>query len=275
MRLDPVVVASAVRLALAEDVGAGDITTLSIIPESGAGIGVLEARQECVLAGIDLARETFRQLGGCDLPDGLADGDLLKAGDRQTLVVGSLRSILTGERVALNFLQRLSGIATLTRCFVEAAPTVQLRDTRKTYPGMRAFEKHAVAVGGGVNHRFGLYDAILIKDNHVAVAGSLSTAVERARAAGHTPIQVECDTIDQVREALACGVEAILLDNMTTDHMREAMDIIDCAAFVEASGGVTLDTVGAIASTGVDAISVGALTHSPRAIDLSLDVRAE
>ncbi|HEX9697683.1 MAG TPA: carboxylating nicotinate-nucleotide diphosphorylase [Actinomycetota bacterium] len=274
MKPDPAVVEEAVRRALAEDVGSGDVTTDSIVEVHGAGIGILEARQDCVIAGVNAARETFRQIGGCDLPGDLADGDRLKDGDRVPLVIGSLRSILTGERVALNFLQRLSGIATLTRRFADAAPNTQIRDTRKTTPGMRALEKAAVAVGGGVNHRFGLYDAILIKDNHIAVAGSVKEAMVRARRSGMT-VQVECDTIGHVREALAEGVEAILLDNMTPEEMREAVAIIDCAAFVEASGGITLDTVAAVAATGVDAISVGALTHSAPAIDLSLDVRPE
>lgn len=267
-------VEDAVRRALAEDIGSGDVTTNSIVDPSGAGIGIIEARQDCVIAGVDAARETFRQIGGCDFPGDLADGDRLKEGDRVPLVIGSLRSILTGERVALNFLQGLSGVATLTRRFVDAAPNVQIRDTRKTTPGLRALEKAAVAAGGGVNHRFGLFDAILIKDNHIAVAGSIKEAIRRARSAGMV-VQVECDTIPQVHEALAEGAEAILLDNMNPDTLREAVGIVDCAAFVEASGGITLDTVAAVAATGVDAISVGALTHSAPAIDLSLDVRPE
>lgn len=274
MKPNQAAVEDAVRRALAEDVGSGDVTTDAIIPAGGAGIGVLEARQDCVIAGLDAARETFRQIGGCDFPGDLADGDRLKEGDRVPLVIGSLRSILTGERVALNFLQRLSGVATLTRRFVDAAPSVQIRDTRKTTPGLRTLEKAAVAAGGGVNHRFGLYDAILIKDNHVAVAGSVGEAIRRAAATGMV-VQVECDTLAQVREALAEGAASILLDNMDPATMREAVGIVDCAAFVEASGGITLDTVAAVAATGVDAISVGALTHSAPAIDLSLDVCPE
>jgi nicotinate-nucleotide pyrophosphorylase (carboxylating) len=238
-------------------------------------MGVLESREDCVLCGIPVAREVFTQLGGCSFPSDLSDGAVLKAGDREPIVVGALQSILTGERVALNFLQRLSAIATLTRRFVEAAPGVQIRDTRKTTPGLRALEKYAVAAGGGVNHRFGLFDAILIKDNHILAAGSLSAAVERARAAGRRPIQVECDTIAQVREALSVQADAILLDNMPVPMLEEAVRIVDCAAFTEASGGVTLDTVAGIAATGVDAVSVGALTHSAGSVDLSLDVRPE
>ncbi len=275
MTADPGVVADAVRRALAEDVGGGDITTDAIVPLQGAGIGILEAREDCVVCGLDAARETFRQIGGCDLPGDLADGDRLKEGDRVPLVVGSLRAILTGERVALNFLQRLSGIATLTRRFVDAAPGVQIRDTRKTTPGLRALEKHAVVTGGGVNHRFGLNDAVLIKDNHIAAAGSIAAAVSAARDAGHAPVQVECDTLAQVRDALAAGVETILLDNMDVATLRQAVAIVDCAAFVEASGGVTLESIRQIAATGVDAVSVGALTHSAPAVDLSLDVRPE
>ncbi|MHB8513079.1 MAG: carboxylating nicotinate-nucleotide diphosphorylase [Actinomycetota bacterium] len=271
----PFEASAAVSRALAEDVGAGDITSISIVPEHGAGIGILAAREQCVIAGADVAREAFRQLGGCEFPGDLNDGDTLKAGDRSNFVVGSLRSILTAERVALNFLQRLSGIATLTRAFVERARSVQLRDTRKTTPGLRALEKYAVAVGGGTNHRFGLHDAILIKDNHIAVAGSVAKAIEAVRKAGHQRIEVECDTIDQVRQALDSGADEILLDNFSIDALREAVAIVKGRALLEASGGVDLENVVAIASTGVDAISVGALTHSVPSIDLSLDVRPE
>ena len=266
-------VAEAVRRALAEDVGTGDITTQSIVGEHELGCGILEAHAECVIAGIHAVSEVFRQIGGCEVSTELSDGDEMKPGDRVLLVSGSLRSILTGERVALNFLQRLSGVATLTKRFVARAPGIQLRDTRKTTPGLRVLEKGAVAAGGGTNHRFGLFDAVLIKDNHIAIAGSVSEAVRRARAAGHAPIQVECDTLNQVHDALQAGAEAILLDNMSAEQISEAVRVIDRAAFVEASGGVTLETVSGLAKTGVDAISVGAITHSAPAIDLSLDVQ--
>ncbi|MGH2829362.1 MAG: carboxylating nicotinate-nucleotide diphosphorylase [Actinomycetota bacterium] len=277
MTPDPEAVAGAVARALDEDAGPGDVTTNAIVANEGAGIAVLEVRQDCTVAGTDVARAVFSHLEprGFRFPGECADGDRLKEGDRVPFAIGPLRALLTGERVALNFLQRLSGIATLTRRFVEAAPGVQVRDTRKTTPGLRALERHAVAAGGGVNHRFGLFDAVLIKDNHIAAAGSLTEAVRRVRAAGATPVQVECDSLDLVREAMAAGVEAILLDNMDPATIARAVSIVDCAAFVEASGGITLATVGAIAATGVDAVSVGALTHSAPAIDLSFDIRPE
>lgn len=275
MGADPVV-AEAVRRALAEDVGAGDVTTDAIVPAHGAGIGILEVRQDCVIAGVEAARETFRQLapGGVQFPCELRDGDALKEGDRQPFVVGPLRAILTGERVALNFLQRLSGIATLTRRFVEAAPGVAIRDTRKTTPGLRALEKAAVLAGGGTNHRFGLFDAVLIKDNHIRVAGTLRAAIERARAAG-LPVEVECENLDQVREAIEAEAEELLLDNMDVSTLSSAVLLARGDAKTEASGGITLSTVGAVAAAGVDAISVGALTHSAPAIDLALEINPE
>jgi nicotinate-nucleotide pyrophosphorylase (carboxylating) len=264
-----------VARALAEDVGDGDVTTNAIIPEHGAGIGILVANEDCVLAGLEPAREVFRQLADVQFPHGVNDGDHMKKGDHFPFVVGSLRAVLTGERVALNFLQRLSGIATITRRYVEAAPHVMILDTRKTTPGLRDLEKAAVRAGGGANHRFGLYDAILIKDNHVAVAGGIRQAIDKARQASKLPIEVECDTLDQVREALEAEAERILLDNMDVGTLREAVEIVGGRSHTEASGGVTLETVRDVAKTGVDSISVGALTHSARAIDLSLDVRPE
>jgi nicotinate-nucleotide pyrophosphorylase (carboxylating) len=188
-------------------------------------------------------------------------------------ITGAVRSILTAERVALNFIQRLSGVATLTRRFVEAVKGTNTRilDTRKTTPGLRALEKHAVACGGGRNHRLGLYDAILIKDNHLRLAGSIGAAVERAKSAG-VPVEVECDTLDQVRDALVAGADRILLDNMNPTELREAVSLAAGRTPLEASGGVTLDTVRAIAETGVDFISIGALTHSARSLDISLEV---
>ena len=190
-------------------------------------------------------------------------------------VTGAERAILTGERVALNFLGRLSGIATLTRRYVDAVAGtgVAVLDTRKTTPGLRALEKHAVACGGGRNHRFGLDDAVLIKDNHLRAAGSIAAAVELVRAASDLPVEVECDTLQQVGEALAVGVDAILLDNMSLEQLRAAAALVEGRARLEASGGVTLDTIRAIAETGVDEISVGALTHSARSLDVSLELR--
>jgi nicotinate-nucleotide pyrophosphorylase (carboxylating) len=189
-------------------------------------------------------------------------------------VAGSLRAILTGERVALNFLGRLSGIATLTRQYVDAVAGTgaAVLDTRKTTPGLRALEKHAVAAGGGRNHRFGLDDAILLKDNHLHAAGSIGAAVELVRKATELPVEVECDDVDQVREALEGGVEAILLDNMTPEELRQAVRLAGGRARLEASGGITLDNIHAVAETGVDEISVGALTHSARSLDVSLEL---
>jgi nicotinate-nucleotide pyrophosphorylase (carboxylating) len=276
MGVDPAVIADAVRLALAEDVGGGDVTTDAVVEAHGAGMGVLEVREDCVIAGVEVARETFRQLApkGVQFPAVLGDGDALKEGDRIDFVVGPLRAILTGERVALNFLQRLSGVATLTRRFVEAAPGVAIRDTRKTTPGLRALEKAAVLAGGGANHRFGLFDAVLIKDNHIRAAGGLTLAIERAKARG-MPVEVECETLDQVREAIEAGADELLLDNMDVSLLSSAVRLARGDAKTEASGGITLQTVGAVAATGVDAISVGALTHSARAINLALDVKPE
>ena len=274
--MDPAVVADAVRRALAEDVGAGDLTTEAVIEAHGAGMGLLEVRQDCVVAGVEVAREVFRQLapGGVAFPGEITDGDSSKQGDHLPFVVGPLRAILTGERVALNFLQHLSGIATLTRRFVEAAPDVEIRDTRKTMPGLRALEKAAVAAGGGTNHRFGLFDAILIKDNHIRAAGGIAIAIERARKVGK-PVEVECETLEQVHEAIEAGADELLLDNMDVATLSSVVLLAKGDARTEASGGISLETIGAVAATGVDAISVGALTHSARAIDLALDVKPE
>jgi nicotinate-nucleotide pyrophosphorylase (carboxylating) len=276
MSVEPDVIADAARRALAEDVGTGDVTTDAVVQAHGAGMGILEVREDCVIAGVDVARETFRQLApdGVHFPAVIADGDALKEGDRIDFVVGPLRAILTGERVALNFLQRLSGVATLTRRYVEAAHGVAIRDTRKTTPGLRALEKAAVLAGGGVNHRFGLFDAVLIKDNHIRAAGGLRVAVERAKKTGR-PVEVECETIDQVREAIEAGADELLLDNMDVSLLSSAVLLASGDAGTEASGGITLETIGAVAASGVDAVSIGALTHSARAINLALDVVPE
>jgi nicotinate-nucleotide pyrophosphorylase (carboxylating) len=206
----------------------------------------------------------------------LAEGALVElAPAAVALVTGSAQAILTGERTALNFLGRLSGIATLTRRYVDAVAGtgVAILDTRKTTPGLRALEKHAVQCGGGRNHRFGLDDGVLVKDNHLRAAGSVSAAVDRLRAATDLPLEVECDTLDQVEEALRAGVDAILLDNMGLHEMRAAVSLAGGRTRLEASGGVSLETVGAIAETGVDEISVGALTHSARSLDVSLELQ--
>jgi nicotinate-nucleotide pyrophosphorylase (carboxylating) len=266
----------AVLAALAEDIGAGDVTTEATVPEDAVGTADLLLKEPGVLCGLRAAESTFRALDPEVRFEALAsDGDLV--GDPPAVVArvsGSLRSMLTGERVALNFLGRLSGIATLTRRYTDAVEGTGagVLDTRKTTPGLRALEKHAVVCGGGRNHRFGLDDAVLVKDNHLRAAGSVARAVELVRAASDLPIEVECETLHQVGEALEVGVDAILLDNMTLDELREAVSLNAGRARLEASGGVSLGTVRAIAETGVDEISVGALTHSARSLDVSLEL---
>ncbi len=264
-----------VLAALAEDIGAGDVTTDATVPADAVGVADLLVKEAGVVCGVRVAETTFRALDPDIRFEALAsDGDVVDAPAVVARVSGSERAILTGERVALNFLGRLSGIATLTRRYVDAIDSTgaSVLDTRKTTPGLRELEKYAVACGGGRNHRFGLDDAVLVKDNHLRAAGSVSAAVELVRAATALPIEVECDTLDQVAEALDVGVDAILLDNMTPDQLREAVALTRGRVRLEASGGVTLDTIRAIAETGVDEISVGALTHSARSLDVSLEL---
>jgi nicotinate-nucleotide pyrophosphorylase (carboxylating) len=264
-----------VHAALAEDVGACDVTTEATVAPDALGTAELLVKEAGVVCGLRVAEATFRALDQDLRFDVLAtDGDLVEPPAVVARVSGLQRAILTGERVALNFVGRLSGIATLTRRYVDAIEGTRaaVLDTRKTTPGLRALEKHAVAAGGGRNHRFGLDDAVLIKDNHLRAAGSLPAAVELVRAATDLPIEVECETLDQVAQALDLGVDAILLDNMTLAELREAVALAGGRARLEASGGVNLDTIRAIAETGVDEISVGALTHSARSLDVSLEL---
>lgn len=267
-----------VARSLAEDVGIGDITTLLTVPKGVEAFGEFIATQAGVLAGMPVVERVFHQVNPCIRLSSLAqEGQHFEAGGVLAEVRGEARGILTAERVALNFLQRLSGIATLTARFVEAVQGLPVRicDTRKTTPGLRYLERYAVRVGGGYNHRFGLYDAVLIKDNHIAVCGGIMQAVGCARRAlPHTmKIEVECATLQQVKDALEAGADIILLDNMTPDQLYEAVRIAKGRAFIEASGGIRLDTVRQIAETGVDAISIGALTHSAPAIDIKLEIR--
>jgi nicotinate-nucleotide pyrophosphorylase (carboxylating) len=264
-----------VHAALAEDIGAGDVTTEATVPADAIGTAALLVKEPGVVCGLRAVELTFRALDPEIAFEAFAeDGDAVEAPAVVARVSGSQRAILTGERVALNFLGRLSGIATLTREYVDAisGTGAAVLDTRKTTPGLRALEKHAVAAGGGRNHRFGLDDAVLIKDNHPRAAGSIGAAVELVRRAGDLPVEVECDTLEQVGEALEAGVDAILLDNMAPDELRQAVLLVDGRARLEASGGVTLETVRAVAETGVDEISVGALTHSARSLDVSLEL---
>ncbi len=267
----------AVRLALAEDLrDAGDVTTLAVISADAAGRATLVARQDAVLAGGEAFEAVFAELDSrCETAWTAKDGDPLRAGQIVARVSGPLRAILAGERTALNFLQRLSGVATLTRRFVEAAatPSVEVRDTRKTTPGLRTLEKAAVRSGGGVNHRMGLFEGIFLKDNHIAACGGVRPAIEAARSARpDLRVQIECETLDQVREAVDLGADELLLDNMTPAQLREAVALVAGRARTEASGGVTIETVREIAATGVDAVSVGALTHSAPSVDFSLEV---
>jgi nicotinate-nucleotide pyrophosphorylase (carboxylating) len=256
---------------LAEDVGDGDLTSLAVIDEDATCTARLLVKEAGVVCGLEVASEVFGRLGAV-LDPVAAEGETVEPG-AVARVEGPARAVLTGERLALNLVGRLSGIATLTRRYLDAVSGTGavILDTRKTTPGLRALEKHAVACGGGKNHRLGLYDGILIKDNHLRFVGSLAGAVGRAQETG-SPVEVECDTIDQVREALAAGADSILLDNMSLPELREAVELNGGRARLEASGGVTLDTIRAIAETGVDFISVGALTHSARALDVSLEV---
>lgn len=267
-----------IRAALAEDIGRGDVTTQLTVPPDVRAEAQIVAKQKGVLAGIAIVDAVYRALGGepVTVQAHLADGEPFKRGAVVASLIGPAGTLLTGERVALNFLQQLSGIATLTHQYVQAVRGTQARvvDTRKTLPGFRALAKYAVRMGGGHNHRGSLDDGILIKDNHIVAAGGIANAVRRARAgASHTlKIEVECTTPAEVDEALAAGADAILLDNMTVKQMASAVRRINHRALVEASGGVSLETVRAIAETGVDVISVGALTHSAPAVDLSMRV---
>lgn len=261
--------------ALLEDIHTGDITTLAVVPEKREVTGCLKAKEPMVLAGIEVAARVFQLLDSSILfTPRFRDGDRLQAGEIIAEMGGDASTLLQGERVALNLLQRMCGVATLTARYVEVVEGTRTRivDTRKTTPGLRVLEKYAVRIGGGINHRTGLYDGVLIKENHITAAGGITAAIERARAyIPHTlKIEVETETLDEVAEAVAAGADIIMLDNMDLATMREAVARIGGAALVEASGGVNLETVRAIAETGVDIISVGALTHSARAMDISM-----
>ncbi len=265
-----------IRSFLAEDIGRGDLTSESIFTPSQTGGARLVAREHCIAAGVQVAAEVFRvQNPEISVADALEDGTAARPGDSLFAVTGPVVDMLKAERCALNLLQRLSGIATITRRFVDAVGPLPARitDTRKTTPGLRLLEKYAVGVGGGYNHRFNLTDGVLIKDNHIAACGSITEAVSRVRKkVPHTiRIEVETDTLEQVQECLICGVDIIMLDNMDLETMRKAVEIIDHKCMVEASGGVSLETVAGIAATGVDIISVGALTHSAPACDIGMD----
>jgi nicotinate-nucleotide pyrophosphorylase (carboxylating) len=263
--------------ALAEDVGSGDVTTDAIVPADLRGSADVVVRDAGVICGLDQAFAVLLELDPQARMERLAqDGDLVTRPPRVVARMhASLRALLTGERTALNLLQRMSGIATTTRRYADlvAGTDVQLLDTRKTAPGLRALDKHAVACGGGTNHRAGLHDAVLIKDNHVAVAGGVPAAIERVRLLHPgRPVEVEVDTMAELQQALDAGADVILLDNMSPGQLRRAVATTAGRARLEASGGITIDTIREVAETGVDAISVGALTHSVRALDIALEV---
>ena len=278
------IIADVVQRALDEDAPWGDVTSETLIPAAARATAILNAREAGVFAGAGVFAAAFELTDpGVEVDLMVADGERFEAGQRLAVVTGSARSILTAERIGLNFAQRMSGIATLTAEYAQrvAGTKARIADTRKTTPGLRAFERHAVACGGGRNHRFSLSDAVMAKDNHLAVltAGGkdLTTELARVRAAlPHTmKLEVEVDRLDQIAPVLAAGVDIIMLDNFNLDALREGVALIGGRAIVEASGGVNLDTVAAIAATGVDVISVGALTHSARALDLGLDIELE
>lgn len=265
-----------VKAALAEDIGTGDITTAAIVGKGRKGEAAFIAKENMTVAGLFIAESVFKHLDRkAFFRPFFKDGDFVKKGAIIATVKARLSAILMGERSALNFVQRLSGIATLTASFIKkAGPKVRVLDTRKTTPCLRLLEKYAVKAGGGYNHRFGLFDCVLIKDNHIAAAGSIKKAVEKVNRKYREGLLVEVEVTDEkeVREAVEAGADIIMLDNMGVAKIRKALKIIDNRALVEASGGVTMDNIASIAATGIDFISVGALTHSARAMDISLEV---
>jgi nicotinate-nucleotide pyrophosphorylase (carboxylating) len=270
-----------IRRALAEDIGHGDITTAATVASNQPGTARITVKESggIIFCGGTVLEKVFAIAGAEPVIKSLAsEGESLERGAVATEMGGKLAGLLMGERVALNFVQLMSGIATITRRYVDAVAGTRAKivDTRKTHPGLRAIEKYAVRAGGGSNHRFGLDSGVLIKENHIVAAGGIRNALERARAtAPHTfRIEIECETLTQVEEAMKCGANAILLDNMSLVEMRDARKLAGDSIILEASGGVTLETVSKIAETGVDFISVGALTHSARAVDLSLRIDA-
>jgi nicotinate-nucleotide pyrophosphorylase (carboxylating) len=268
-----------IERALAEDVGELDVTSAAVVPEDAVARARIDQKQPGVVAGLRVAEAVFRTVDPALRWHPRVDEGSYRESGLVAEVAGPARALMTGERTALNFLQRLSGVATLTARYVAAVAgtAATILDTRKTTPGMRVLEKQAVLAGGGENHRFGLYDGILVKENHAALAGGVGEATRLALEGGHrfgVPVEVECATLAEVEDALAAGVERILLDNMSLDELRSAVPLARGRAKLEASGGVSLETVRAIAETGVDYISVGALTHSAPALDLSLTLHA-
>ncbi|MGD9210208.1 MAG: carboxylating nicotinate-nucleotide diphosphorylase [Desulfobacteraceae bacterium] len=266
-----------INLALNEDIGLGDITTENLISPDACGSAIIVAKEALIICGFEVARKVFHRLDpSIKFTPKFSDGDTVSKGQTVLTMEGNLTALLSGERTALNFMQRLSGIATLTRSYVKLIQNtaVRLVDTRKTTPGLRSLEKYAVRMGGGANHRTGLYDGVLIKDNHIAACGGIHNAVTRIRPQiSHLiKIEVEVTGLNEVREALAAKADVIMLDNMNVKQIKEAVTLIDGQAIVEVSGGVTAKNLVHLAETGVDLISVGALTHSARAMDLSMRI---
>lgn len=276
--LEPALYREAVRRALAEDLGWGDVTTEATVDPQLRARGEIVAKSDCVIAGLDIAAEAFRQLDPAVVfTKNVEDGHRCSPGTSVAVVRGSAAAMLTAERTALNFLQRLSGIASVTRRVVDATGgTITVLDTRKTTPTLRALEKYAVRAGGGTNHRAGLDDGILIKDNHIRLGGGVAEVLRKMKAARHEmPIEIEAQSLDQVDQALAAGADIILLDNLSIDEVRSAVRRIGGRAKIELSGGVTLDRIPELARTGADYVSVGALTHSAPAVDLSFELETE
>ena len=269
-----------IQLALKEDIGPGDITTDNLVTPDTRGKGIIVAKQDLVIAGLQVAEKVFNTLEPkIEFKALYADGDRIPAGSTVVRIDGTLGALLRGERTALNFLQRLSGIATQARAFIEEVigTSVKLVDTRKTTPGWRVLEKYAVRIGGAHNHRMGLYDGVLIKDNHIAVSGGIANAVKKVRQQiSHLiKVEVEAATFEEVKEAMAAGADVIMLDNMDLEQIRQAVRMIDKKALVEVSGNVTRERLRELAQTGVDLISIGALSHSAVAVDLSMRIVPE
>ena len=266
-----------IEIALKEDIGPGDITTDNLIDSQFKGNGIIIAKESLVVAGLNVAKQVFQYLDSeVIFRSEFDDGDFVKKGDALANIEGKLRALLSGERTALNFLQHLSGISTLVRSYVVelSDKNIRLVDTRKTTPGWRVLEKYAVRIGGAYNHRMGLYDGVLIKDNHIAAFGGIKKAIDhiRTRISHLLKIEVEVSDLDQVKEALEANVDVIMLDNMTINQIKEATAFIDKRAVVELSGGITKGDIKSLADTGVDIISVGALTHSARCVDISMQI---
>jgi nicotinate-nucleotide pyrophosphorylase (carboxylating) len=274
--MNPIALKQFIREVLNEDIGAGDLTTEALVPPGHRSSCLFIAKQTGVVAGLPVAELVFQELDpSCRFTPLVDEGTEVEKGTAIARISGPTRAILTGERVALNLMQRMSGIATLTRALVKQLEGLNCKvlDTRKTTPGLRQLEKYAVRVGGGINHRYGLSHGVMIKDNHIAMAGGLGRAIELVRKrVGHmVQIEVEADTLEQVKEILKYDVDAILLDNMDPDTLREAVKLIGGRVFTEASGGITPETIRKVAETGVDAVSLGWITHSANALDISLD----